>query len=157
MGQKGVKWLCGLRLTRLQQERNDENRRCRVLLWRIGTGGKRCADSRAIAAVVEEIAPDLVRVQNCHAVIRSVTVAAHAAAHFCVGGAPGARAGAANSLSGRDCGSGWDYEKGGWQYEKSEMRAPGEVGRSSDGLKKLGNTVAVIEATTITVLVSSRP
>lgn len=157
MGQKGVKWLCGLRLTRLQQERNDENRRCRVLLWRIGTGGKRCADSRAIAAVVEEIAPDLVRVQNRHAVIRSVTVAAHAAAHFCVGGARGDRAGAANSLSGRDCGAGWDYEKGGWQYEKSEMPRSCVVGRLRDGLNKLSNTVGVIGATAITVLVSSRP
>jgi hypothetical protein len=111
--QNAVKWLCGLRLTRLQQERNDENRRCGVLLWSIGTRGKRCADSRAIATVVEGIAPDLARVQNSHAVIRSVTVTAHVAAHFCAGGALDDRAGAANSLSGRDCGAGWDYEKGG--------------------------------------------
>lgn len=141
----------------MQQERNDENRRCGVLLWSIGTRGKRCADSMAIAARVEGIAPDLACVQNGHAVIRTATAAAHVTAHFCAAAAPGDRAGAANSLSGRDCAAGWDYEKGGWQYEKSEMPAQGEAGRSRHGLNKSGNMVAVTEGAAITVLVSSRP
>jgi len=59
-----------------------------VLLWNIGTGVKRRANSTALQAMIEGFAPDLAHVQNWHAVIRSATAAAHATAHFCaIGGA----------------------------------------------------------------------
>ena len=54
-----------------------------MLLWSIGTGVKRRADSMAVPAIIEGFAPDLAHVQNWHDVIRSATAVAHATAHFC--------------------------------------------------------------------------
>jgi hypothetical protein len=73
----------------LKPERADENRRHGVLTWSIGRRENYRADSTAIAAIVEGIAPDPVDVQDRHVVLRTATAVTQTTALFPAAG-PGA-------------------------------------------------------------------